>query len=53
MKRELDFREHLHVKPENTEWSLMTGTIHKSDFHKSYQLAFYELDEYFICLNVT
>jgi 4'-phosphopantetheinyl transferase EntD len=53
MKRELDFREHLCVKPENKEWTLMTGEIHKDDFNKSYQLAFYEWDEYFICLNIT
>lgn len=53
MKRELDFREHLHVKPENQGWTLMTGTISKGDFNKSYQIEFYELEEYFICLNVT
>jgi 4'-phosphopantetheinyl transferase EntD len=53
MKRELDFREHLSVKPENKDWSLMIGTIHKNDFHKNYQMAFYELEDYFICLNLT
>ncbi|WP_296621571.1 4'-phosphopantetheinyl transferase superfamily protein [Marivirga sp.] len=53
MKRELDFRDHLSVKPENKDWTLMTGTIQKEGFHQSYQLAFYELEEYFICLNVT
>ncbi|HET8860909.1 4'-phosphopantetheinyl transferase family protein [Marivirga sp.] len=53
MKRELDFREHLRVKPENKEWTLMTGTIQKGDFNQQYQLAFYELEEYFICLNLT
>jgi|3_EtaG_2_1085321.scaffolds.fasta_scaffold18667_3 4'-phosphopantetheinyl transferase EntD len=53
MKRELDFREHLSVKPENKDWTLMTGTIQKENFNQSYQLAFYELGEYFICLNVT
>lgn len=52
MKREIDFREHLQVKPENQEWTLLTGTIKKGDFHNSYQLALYELDEYYICLNL-
>lgn len=53
MKRELDFRQHLSVKPQNNDWSLMNGTIKKGDFHQNYQLAFYELEDYFICLNVT
>ncbi|SMG08839.1 4'-phosphopantetheinyl transferase superfamily protein [Marivirga sericea] len=53
MKRELDFKEHMSVKPENKDWTLMNGTIKKDGFQKSYQLAFYELGEYFICLNVT
>jgi 4'-phosphopantetheinyl transferase len=53
MKRELDFREHLRVKPENKDWTLMSGIIQKDGFQQSYQLAFFELEEYFICLNVT
>jgi hypothetical protein len=53
MKRELDFRENLKVKPAKKDWSLMTGTIQKENFKQSYQLVFYELGEYFICLNVT
>jgi 4'-phosphopantetheinyl transferase EntD len=52
MKRELDFKENLNVKPENKDWTRMTGTIQKEEFKQSYQLAFYELGEYFICLNV-
>ncbi len=52
MKKELDFREHLNVKPENKDWTLMKGTIQKGDFNQRYQLAFYELGEYFICLNL-
>ena len=53
MKKELDFREHLNCKPENKEWTLMRGTIKKDGFNKSYKLAFFELKEYFICLNLT
>ncbi|WMN10820.1 4'-phosphopantetheinyl transferase superfamily protein [Marivirga salinae] len=53
MKRELDFRQHLSVKPANKEWTLMTGEIQKENFKQSYQLAFYVLEEYFICLNLT
>jgi len=53
MKKELNFKEHLHVKPENEDWTLMKGTIRKDDFQQSYQLAFYKLEDYFICLNLT
>jgi len=51
-KRELNFKDHLNVMPENEQWSLMTGTIKKDHFHQSFTLAFYELEKYFICLNI-
>lgn len=35
MKRELDFRENLKVKPAKKDWSLMTGTIQKKTSNKA------------------
>ncbi|WNB18802.1 4'-phosphopantetheinyl transferase family protein [Marivirga arenosa] len=52
MKRELNFKDHLKVKPLKKDWTLMSGSINKDDFFKEYELAFYKLEEYFICLNV-
>ncbi|MBK6264721.1 4'-phosphopantetheinyl transferase superfamily protein [Marivirga sp. S37H4] len=51
MKREIDFREHLFLKPVDENWSEMKGEIIKDGYRKECLLKFINLQEYFICFN--
>lgn len=53
MKREIDFRQHLFLKPLDEEWNKMQGIIKKDDYRKECILNFIKLQEYFICFNTT
>lgn len=52
MKREIDFKEHLFVKPINKKWTQMEGIILKNGYKKKVTLNFVKLEEYYICFNV-
>lgn len=51
MKREIDFRENLFLKPLDITWNTMEGEIKKGDYKKVSTLEFINLQEYFICFN--
>ena len=53
MKREIDFKEHLHVMPLDDDWINLKGEISKNGHSQTHQLKFFEFEEYYICLNVT
>jgi 4'-phosphopantetheinyl transferase EntD len=52
MKREIDFKEHLFVRPIDKEWTQMQGEIIKDTYQKNVILNFIKLDEYYICFNI-
>lgn len=51
MKREIDFRDNLFLKPLDITWKAMEGEIKKGDYKKISKLEFINLQEYFICFN--
>ncbi len=52
MKREIDFKEHLFVKPKDKEWIYMEGSISKGTHEKRVTLQFQILEDYYICFNI-
>ncbi|PTB95156.1 hypothetical protein C9994_11520 [Marivirga lumbricoides] len=51
MKREIDFKDNLFLKPSDITWNTMEGEIKKDGFAKTSTLKFIKLQEYFICFN--
>ncbi len=52
MKREIDFKEHLFVKPMNKKWTQIQGVILKNTYKRNVTLNFIKVEEYYICFNI-